>query len=170
MTQHLQGLSWKVRNSKSTVFVLHAKIERPSISMDETSQSVLKMSNKSLAGDVAAICLSNICIIHCLALPILTVTIPSSFSILLDDEAFHLYMLMLVLPVSVWALSSGWRKHKKRKATLFGAWGLGILVLVTFFGHELFGEIGEKFVTIIGASIIAWAHYLNFNACKKLRL
>ena len=60
--------------------------------MDDSGPRHLKIENTSRFGDIAAICLSNVCIIHCLALPVLTVMIPSSLSTVLEEEVFHLYM------------------------------------------------------------------------------
>tara|TARA_A100001015_G_C14910819_1_gene680423 strand:- start:285 stop:773 length:489 start_codon:yes stop_codon:yes gene_type:complete len=136
--------------------------------MDDSGPRHLKIENTSRFGDIAAICLSNVCIIHCLALPVLTVMIPSSLSTVLEEEVFHLYMLILVLPISIWALLMGCRKHKQLRVSLLGSFGLLGLVLVTFYGHDLFGEIGEKLLTVIGAALIACAHFFNFKACRGL--
>ena len=150
------------------MFVIHAKIKRHRLSMNESNPSFLKIENTSLLGDIAAICLSNICIIHCLALPILAVMIPPSLSLVLEEEVFHLYMLIFVLPISVMALMMGCRKHKKLNVFLLGAVGLLGLVAVAFYGHALFGEIGEKLLTIMGAGLIASAHFMNFKACRSI--
>jgi hypothetical protein len=64
-------------------------------------------------GDVVVILLSNMCLVHCLALPILTVTIPSFLSIYLDEDAFHLWMLVFVVPISLLTLMMGCRRHKQ---------------------------------------------------------
>lgn len=136
--------------------------------MSQSNPSFLKIENTSLFGDIAAICLSNICIIHCLALPILAVMIPPSLSMVLEEEVFHLYMLIFVLPISLVALMMGCRKHKKFNVFFLGSVGLFGLVLVAFYGHELFGEIGEKLLTVLAAGLIASAHFMNFKACRSI--
>ena len=150
------------------MFVIHAEIKRHRLSMNKGNPSFFKIENTSLFGDIASICLSNICIIHCLALPILTVMIPPSLSLVLKEEVFHLYMLIFVLPISVVALTMGCRKHKKFNVLLLGAVGLLGLVSVAFYGHDLFGEIGEKLLTIMAAGLIASAHFMNFKACRRI--
>ena len=126
------------------------------------------IKNTSVIGDVVAILLSNICLIHCLVLPILTVTIPSFLSIFFEEDAFHLWMLAFVLPVSWLTLMMGCRRHKQSGIVSIGAVGLVALIWVALFGHDVLAESGEKLLTVIGSSLIAFAHVLNYRACRRL--
>ena len=126
------------------------------------------IKNTSVIGDVAAIFLSNICLVHCLALPILTVTIPSFLSIYLEEDAFHLWMLVFVVPISLLTLMMGCRRHKQSRIFSVGVVGLSGLIWVALFGHDLLAESGEKLLTVIGWSLIAFAHVLNYRACRRL--
>lgn len=125
---------------------------------------MLKIENLS---DKAAISLSLLCAIHCLAMPTLVILLPSIAALSLEGEAFHLWMFLAVLPTSLLALSMGCRKHRRYHIFAWVSLGLMILGICALFGHELFGEIGEKLMTIVGASIIALGHFRNHRLCQQ---
>ena len=118
--------------------------------------------------DKAAIGLSSVCAVHCLALPVLLAIAPSLSAMGFADESFHLWMVVFVLPVSVFALTLGCRRHARYSLLLPGFIGLAILVLAALFGHALFGEMGEKIATLIGAALIAYVHLRNYRLCQQV--
>ena len=65
--------------------------------------------------DKMAITLSIACAIHCLALPLLLLLLPSFMVLQLNNEAFHTWMVIIVLPTSVYALFMGCKQHKRYK-------------------------------------------------------
>lgn len=117
--------------------------------------------------DKAAIGFSLLCGIHCLMLPVLVVLLPSLAAISLDDELFHRAMLFIILPTSLIALTMGCRKHKRYHVFAWGAVGLTVIVLAAIIGHDLFGEWGEKVMTMVGAIIIATGHVRNYRLCQS---
>ena len=127
--------------------------------------------NKSLKTesklDTLAIFLSATCMLHCLALPVLVTLFPIAQGSLLDEQSFHLILLVFILPTSLIALTIGCRKHKDVLTIVLGAIGLLILTFTGFFGHEVFGEIGERWVTTFGGLILAAAHIQNFRICRS---
>jgi len=117
--------------------------------------------------DKVAILLSGACLIHCLVTPVLLTMLPIlSSSILVEDAVFHQVLLWIVLPISCIALLVGCRKHKRASIVVTGAIGLGILVIVAFFGHDWFGITGEKVATSLGGMVLALSHFLNYRACQ----
>ena len=116
--------------------------------------------------DKLAISLSALCIIHCLAVPVLITLLPVISSLGLADEKFHFWMTMMVIPTSIYALSLGCKKHKSTLFLIAGLIGITFLLLSVFLNHELIGEIGEKLLTVIGAIFIALAHYKNIALCR----
>ena len=60
--------------------------------------------------DGAAVALSALCLIHCLALPIVVAGLP--FLAQFAEGHLHLQMLVVVLPLSVVALGLGYRRHR----------------------------------------------------------
>lgn len=127
------------------------------------------MNSFSLSIDKAAVGLSMVCVAHCLLLPVALAVLPVLAATTFGDEQFHRWMLLLVLPTSLVALSWGCRRHKRIAVVATGITGLAILTLAVCFGHEWLGETGEKFASILGASVIALAHIRNHSLCKRLQ-
>ena len=116
--------------------------------------------------DKLAIGLSLACTLHCLALPVLLVLLPSMAALQLDNEAFHIWMVAAVLPISIYALTLGCKQHKRYQLFLWGGIGLGLLVLALALGEERIGEIGEKTLTVLGATFVAIGHWFNYRLCN----
>jgi hypothetical protein len=121
----------------------------------------------SLYLDRAAIGLSMLCVLHCLALPILLVLTPSLAALAVTNEYFHVVLLCLVLPTSVAALLLGCRRHRRWIVLYWGLAGIAVLSLAFLFGHDLLGEIGEKALTVAGALLVTVGHILNFRLCRS---
>lgn len=117
--------------------------------------------------DTVGVLLSGICMLHCLALPILLTLFPILHISLLDETTFHLIMIVFILPISSVALTIGCRQHKDLLTLALGITGLSILTLTAFFGHQLFGLTGERLVTSLGSVILAGAHIQNFRCCRR---
>lgn len=120
----------------------------------------------SQSADRTAIGLSLVCAIHCLLLPVAVAVLPSATLIGLEDELFHRLLLIVVLPVSAFALISGLRKHRNRTVLIVGVTGLMVLIVGAAFGHDLFGETGERIVTLVGSALVALGHFRNFQLCQ----
>ena len=116
--------------------------------------------------DQTSIGLSLVCAIHCLFVPVLLVALPSLASLPLESEMFHVWMVVAVLPISMFALTLGCKKHKRYKIFFLGALGL-ISLISALLLESLVGEIGEKLLTLLGAGLIAWGHFTNFKLCQQ---
>lgn len=116
--------------------------------------------------DIAAIGLSSACAIHCLALPALLVLLPSLTALPLENEAFHFWMVIAVLPISLFALTLGCKQHKRYQLLAVGLSGLALLVLALLLEDTL-GENGEKILTLLGSSLLVIGHWFNYQYCQK---
>lgn len=116
-------------------------------------------------GDRAAVCLSSLCILHCLLLPVLLVAYPIGIVVTLSDEIFHLFMVSLALPLSLVSLYVGYGHHKRNQLIVFGGIGLVTLMFPLVAPHELISESGETWLTVSGALILCMAHIVNFRLC-----
>ena len=125
------------------------------------------MHNWQVVSDKAAIGLSAACAIHCLLVPVALVLMPSVASLALADESFHVAILVAVIPASVVALTLGCRRHQRYRVTVMGGAGLVVLVVAALVGHDLFGEWGEKGLTLLGAFIVAVSHVSNYRLCQS---
>lgn len=125
------------------------------------------MNNLSSYTNNLAIGVSAFCVVHCLASPLLIVLLPSLTALQLNNEAFHSWLLMGVIPTSLFSLLMGCKQHQFYRVLIIGICGLLFLisaVLVEGFEH---GELMEKVLTVIGACIVAFGHYLNFRLCRQ---
>ena len=117
--------------------------------------------------DKTAISLSLLCTLHCLALPFLLIAFPSVAALQLDNEVFHFWMVLAVLPTSIYALTLGCKKHKRRQFLMTGLFGLTFLLSAVLLPESLLGEMGEKALTLIGAALIAFSHVNNYRLCQR---
>lgn len=114
-------------------------------------------------GDKAAITLSTLCFIHCLALPLMMVLMPSVWLASLNDERFHQLLLFAVLPISLYALWRGYRQHQQGMVLSVVLLGLVLLAASALLGHDMLGEWGEKLLTVMGAVTVALGHWWNYR-------
>ncbi len=119
--------------------------------------------------DSLAIGLSGVCVLHCLASPLLLVVLPSLTALQLENEAFHGWLLVGVVPTSLLSLALGFKQHKRFKLVVVGCVGMSILFLATSFDNHAHDATLEKAFTIAGACILAVAHYWNFLLCRQQR-
>lgn len=116
--------------------------------------------------DKAAISLSGLCLVHCLALPMLVAFYPVAFVLALSEEFFHWVMVMLAIPISTTSLFIGCQKHEKRQVLLLGGVGLVLLLAPFAVPHEVINEQMEVVVTVLGSLLLATAHIMNFRLCR----
>ena len=121
----------------------------------------------SIILDKVAVLLSATCMLHCLTFPVLLTLYPVLQGGLLEEQYFHAMLLVFVIPASVIALTIGCRKHRQLLVVGIGLVGLVILTLTAFWGHDLFGLMGERIVTSIGGAILATSHILNYRYCRS---
>ena len=100
----------------------------------------------------------------------------SSFSFLLAI----FFLLLIATPTAlaslnddkfdgnIFALYAGYKNHKSSSFIPYGILGLIILITALFLGEEVLGELGEQLLTLLGASIVAFAHYKNYRLCRAL--
>ena len=103
---------------------------------------------KKQFSDKLSICLSVCCILHCIALPFLILLIPSVASFWINDESVHVVLVLLAIPISLFAMGISLRKHHNYKCIALAVIGLALLVLAIFmhdigFGAEHGNEIYE---------------------------
>jgi hypothetical protein len=126
------------------------------------------MKTLSFSSDKMAISLSFLCVLHCLTVPLLVAILPSLAVMPLEQETFHFGMVIAVIPISIYALTLGCKKHKTLSVVITGLFGLTLLATAVMFGESHLGEKSEKVLTIVGALLVALSHYQNYSRCQKL--
>lgn len=119
--------------------------------------------------DRAAVFLSGLCLVHCLALPLLLAVFPLLGGVFIPHETFHQLILVVVLPTTTLALGSGYRHHRRLGVLALGAAGLAGLIGAAFTVHRLGTEELERVVTIAGGLVLACAHGWNFRLTRARR-
>lgn len=123
------------------------------------------MKNIQIFTDKTAIGLSVLCAVHCLAFPLLVVVLPSVGAMQFDNEAFHIWMLVIVIPTSLYALIFGCKRHSRYGLLAFGVIGLSCLIMALTLSEAILGEWGEKILTLFGAILLVIGHYRNYRLC-----
>ena len=123
--------------------------------------------NAQLILDRAAIGLSLLCAVHCFLFPVALVLFSSFVPLSLDAELVHKWLLIVTIPVSLFALTLGCRAHRRYHLYFFAAVGLSFLGAASYLGHDQLGELGEKLMNALGGMAIAIGHYLNYRLCQS---
>ena len=124
--------------------------------------------NTQVKADKLSITLSLACMIHCLLMPSFLILTSGFLALSIDNELIHRVFLIIVLPVSLYALITGYQNHKILSYLYLGISGLWLLFFAVFFGEGVFGELAEKSLTLLGSIIVASSLYKNYKACKEL--
>ena len=112
--------------------------------------------------------LSSACAIHCFFSPAFILLTSGLFSFSFDNESVHYLILLIAVPVSLYALISGFMNHKTAYLLTVGIFGLFVLLLAVALGESIMGELGEKTFTLMGSLLVVYAHFKNHQACKEL--
>ena len=122
------------------------------------------------SADKAAISLSLLCALHCLAAPVLITLLPSAIALKLENELFHLWMLIGVVPISLFGLTLGCKEHRNFAVAGAGTIGIALMLGAVMLGHDLLGSFGERALTLIGAGLVTGSHIRNFIICRQFEI
>lgn len=119
------------------------------------------MSRQSAAlFDISAITLSMLCLIHCLALPLLAAALPL-LGVWAEKEWVHVAFVLIAMPLTSLAL---WRAHRRRRLPsalrVLAALGLAGLAAGALGWPR---EAWETPITVAGSLMLAGAHVWNWS-------
>jgi hypothetical protein len=117
--------------------------------------------------DQVAIALSAVCLVHCLAVPVLVAVLPIAAISFGDGQHFHGLMLWLVVPTSVLGFGLGYRLHRRGDIVAAGAGGVAILATAAVYGHAAWPVAAEASVSVAGSLLLGSAHWLNFRLVRR---
>lgn len=109
--------------------------------------------------DGTAVVLSALCLVHCLALPLIVIVVP--FLAQFAEGHLHLQMLVFVLPLSTFALAIGFHRHRNSRILSAGIVGMLLLIIGATVAHTHLGLLADRAFTICGSLTLATAHYFN---------
>lgn len=110
--------------------------------------------------DRSAIGLSGLCLVHCLAFPVIVALLPAMAPILPQQPWVHSAILATALPLAGFALWRGWRRHRDLRPGFLGVVGLYLMGAGLALGE---GRLMETVLTVIGGLLLASAHALNWR-------
>lgn len=108
----------------------------------------------------AAVSASLLCLVHCLALPLLLLLLPGAIGMFAQSETFHYFALTLVLPAALAAFWFGYRRHRAGRPAALGLAGVGCLVIALLPGV---GESIELWITVAGSLLLITGHMMNWR-------
>ena len=98
---------------------------------------------KKQFSDKLSICLSLCCILHCIALPVIILMIPSFASLWINNEKVHVILVLFAVPISLFAMAKSLRVHHNYKCISLAFIGLSLLVVAIFMHDINFGSEGS---------------------------
>ena len=87
-------------------------IERLGVNQLKASQTV---------ADKVAVGLSLVCIVHCLAFPLLIILVPTMTILQMNNDALHFWMAATVIPAGLFMLFFGPRQHNRYRLLVTAA-------------------------------------------------
>lgn len=132
--------------------------------------------------------LSGLCVLHCMAMPILLLTIPALSS--LFPSYLESLLVLSILPLSGFGFIPTWKKHRNNRLLQSYLLGLGIILITHigfhysdiehfFWGGHFDGShnhshagfyLTESTLMIVGSAILAWTTWKNnrhTHVCKN---
>jgi len=119
--------------------------------------------------DFAAIGMSGLCVLHCTALPVMAAAMPWIATLGIVDDWFHVAMLFVVVPVSLYALGRAWRREGDGRPLMLAVFGLLAMVVATFEFMAWHSQALEQLLTLAGAGVVSAAHLINLRSLLRPR-
>ena len=126
------------------------------------------MIRTQLTTDKLAFSVSLVCVLHCFFVPSFIILSSGVFPLAMDNELVHKLIVLIAVPLSIFSLYLGHINHKTISFFPPAIFGLTLLITAVALGEAALGEIGEKGLTLLGSIFVAYAHYKNHQACKKI--
>ena len=117
--------------------------------------------------DGAAVGLSGLCLLHCLALPFFAGALPLLMPF--TESHLHAQMLYFAIPLSIVAIGIGYTRHRNSLVVLAACAGLGLLIVGATVAHGSLGIVADRLFTVSGSLILAAAHLWNGLLSRRHR-
>ena len=117
--------------------------------------------------DLLGVGLSLLCLIHCLALPVLIAFAPVLLKSLPGDEVTHRSLAVIIGFVGFLAFRSGYKVHGRRWLLGLFLFGLMLVSAAAVLGDAILTSYGEAAITVCGGLILVAAHLFNRTFCRS---
>ena len=116
--------------------------------------------------DNLGIVASVICLIHCMAMPLILALLPSMGLSFLESEEAHWVLATLIIGFALVAIFPAYLKHKQPAILTFMIVGMLLVVFGAFFAENTLGHAYEMPLLVVGNLILMATHWRNRSLVK----
>lgn len=109
--------------------------------------------------ECGAASVSLLCLLHCLALPLLLLAVPGVIELFVRSEALHVAAVAFVIPAAAAAFWLGYRQHGATWPAVLGVAGAAFLIAAVSSASAPV----EAYVMATGSSALLLAHVFNWQ-------
>lgn len=115
--------------------------------------------------DMLGLCLSGLCLVHCIALPLALIVLPAMaiFGHGAHHHWLHLTLALVLVPIAFAALLPGYWRHRRIAVLAGGTLGV-VAIMLGALQEAQFGETAATALTIAGSVCLIYAHSINLVA------
>jgi uncharacterized membrane protein (DUF485 family) len=117
--------------------------------------------------DALGIALSVLCMIHCLALPLIISFAPAVLEELPGDDVTHRTLAIGIALAGGLAFRSGYKIHRKRRILALFLLGIALISAAAIIGEPTLPALGEAAITVCGSILLVTAHWCNRSLCHS---
>lgn len=110
--------------------------------------------------DAGGVIISSLCLVHCIFLPMLSAVLPV-MGVVSENELIHKFLVLMALPLWINLVI----KPEKLSIRVLGVLGFSLMISAAFV--EAFHDF-EVALTVIGASSLAFAHFLRLSKRRHM--
>jgi peptidoglycan/LPS O-acetylase OafA/YrhL len=134
--------------------------------MNHPGKNALTKTAMIKFGDIAGMTASVLCLLHCLAMPLVILAFPMLGLAHAHDTFHDTLIAAITLPVLL-ALVPGYLRHRDKTTLLVGCVGLALFLAAVFIVSPLLGEHAEAAVAVLSGFMLLYAHLRNRRFCKR---
>lgn len=139
--------------------------ETAAIEMEVDMNEGVKVSSVARGWDAAGMTASFLCVMHCVASPVIALIVPV---LALNEGMTHAVLALAVLSFGLLAFVPGYRRHGRSDLIAFGAVGVLLIWGSLLIPEALAGGL-ETTLTVAGGMIMVVAHLHNIRLCRACR-
>jgi len=119
--------------------------------------------------DLVGLTLSGLCLVHCIALPVVLAVLPAVALVSHDEHHhwLHIALALVLVPVAFASLLPGFLRHRRSAVLYAGALGTVAIATGAFLEASLGARLSSA-MTIAGSSSLVAAHWLNLSADRSV--
>jgi MerC mercury resistance protein len=116
--------------------------------------------------DLVSTCVSLMCALHCLTVPLLVTVLPLAGAGVFLGGSLEVLFLAASVALATGSLCWGFRRHRRWQMFIV----LGVALMMIAVGRFLARESFELVFVVMGAAVLAGGHLLNRYLCLTCRV